>query len=61
MIPEYMLEQVFSEDDKRHLAILRLGEIETSTLCGLPSGEVTSRVHPCDCRECRDVAHRPNS
>ncbi len=56
MIPEYLLEQVFSNDDKRHLAILRLGKVNSSTLCGLPSGKATDRVHPCDCQECRNVA-----
>ncbi len=61
MIPAYMLEQVFSKDDKRHLAVLRLGKIEEWTLCGLQSGEATGRVHPCDCQECREVAYRPDS
>ncbi len=59
MIPEYMLEQVFSTDDKRYLAILRLGKVEPSTLCGRRSNGATGRVHPCDCQECRDVADRP--
>ena len=56
MIPAYLLDQVFSDDKKRHLAIMRLSEVEPTTLCGLPNKGSTNRVHPCDCDECRKVA-----
>lgn len=57
MIPENLLEQVYSIDGKRHLAIMRLGKVEDSTLCGLSTRGNTGRVHPCNCDECRKVAN----
>lgn len=48
MIPEYLLDQVFSTDEKRHLAT-----DGRETLCGLPNKGSTDRIHPCDCEECR--------
>ena len=57
MIPAYLLEQVFSTDRKRHLAITRLGKVEPSTLCGLSNEGATDRVHPCDCDKCKAIAN----
>ena len=55
MIQAYMCEQVFSTDDKRHLSVIRNDKPERATLCGLPSGKVTGRVHPCNCIKCREL------
>lgn len=64
MIPAYMLEQVYSNDGKRHLAVLddglREGGIHPTTLCGCVSGPPTGRIYPCDCQECLNV-YRPES
>lgn len=57
MIPNNLLEQVYASDDKRHLAGTKFGEVEETTLCGQPSGKLTGRIHPCDCDECRAIAH----